>query len=76
VQVFQSIDGGAAYGFPESHEDAAEAGLVSGKDSTIDRSVQDAYVNAIRRAKRFIYIENQYILGSSCCWKTSNDITG
>lgn len=69
VQLFRSIDGGAAFGFPEAPEDAARAGLVSGKDNIIDRSIQDAYINAIRRAKNFIYIENQYFLGSSFAWK-------
>ncbi|OVA04002.1 C2 calcium-dependent membrane targeting [Macleaya cordata] len=69
VQLFRSIDGGAAFGFPDTPEDAARAGLVSGKDNIIDRSIQDAYINAIRRAKDFIYIENQYFLGSSFCWK-------
>ncbi|KAI4387065.1 hypothetical protein MLD38_004926 [Melastoma candidum] len=68
VQLFRSIDGGAAFGFPETPEDAARAGLISGKDNIIDRSIQDAYINAIRRAKNFIYIENQYFLGSSFCW--------
>ncbi|KAF4387778.1 hypothetical protein G4B88_004105 [Cannabis sativa] len=68
VQLFRSIDGGAAFGFPETPEEAAKAGLVSGKDNIIDRSIQDAYINAIRRAKNFIYIENQYFLGSSYAW--------
>ncbi|KAJ8774836.1 hypothetical protein K2173_017282 [Erythroxylum novogranatense] len=68
VQLFRSIDGGAAFGFPETPEDAARAGLVSGKDNIIDRSIQDAYINAIRRAKNYIYIENQYFLGSSFAW--------
>lgn len=68
VQLFRSIDGGAAFGFPETPEDAAKAGLVSGKDNIIDRSIQDAYINAIRRAKNFIYIENQYFLGSCFGW--------
>ncbi|XP_051151968.1 phospholipase D alpha 1-like [Andrographis paniculata] len=68
VQLFRSIDGGAAFGFPESPEEAANAGLVSGKDNVIDRSIQDAYIHAIRRAKNFIYIENQYFLGSSFAW--------
>ncbi|NP_001275827.1 phospholipase D alpha [Citrus sinensis] len=68
VQLFRSIDGGAAFGFPETPEDAARAGLVSGKDNIIDRSIQDAYIHAIRRAKNFIYIENQYFLGSSFAW--------
>ncbi|KAL5712222.1 phospholipase D [Ranunculus cassubicifolius] len=73
VQLFRSIDGGAAFGFPDTPEEAARAGLVSGKDNIIDRSIQDAYVHAIRRAKNFIYIENQYFLGSSFDWR-SNDI--
>ncbi|XP_075479863.1 phospholipase D alpha 1 [Primulina tabacum] len=68
VQLFRSIDGGAAFGFPETPEDAAKAGLVSGKDNIIDRSIQDAYIHAIRRAKDFIYIENQYFLGSCFGW--------
>ncbi|KAL9238102.1 hypothetical protein vseg_012573 [Gypsophila vaccaria] len=72
VQVFRSIDGGAAFGFPEAPEEAAKAGLVSGKDSVIDRSIQDAYINAIRRAQKFIYIENQYFLGSSFSWKAGD----
>jgi len=33
-----------------------------------ERSIQMAYVHAIRRAERFIYIENQYFMGSSHCW--------
>ncbi|KAI4316324.1 hypothetical protein L6164_024314 [Bauhinia variegata] len=72
VQLFRSIDGGAAYGFPEDPDEAAEKGLVSGKDNIIDRSIQDAYINAIRRAKNFIYIENQYFLGSSYGWHASD----
>ncbi|KAM1155224.1 hypothetical protein ACFX15_025555 [Malus domestica] len=73
VQLFRSIDGGAAFGFPDSPEDAARAGLVTGKDHVIDRSIQDAYINAIRRAKSFIYIENQYFLGSSFGWHSDYD---
>ncbi|KAA8521568.1 hypothetical protein F0562_012241 [Nyssa sinensis] len=71
VQLFRSIDSGAVSDFPEEPERAAELGLVSGKDNTIDRSIQDAYINAIRRAKNFIYIENQYFLGSSYGWKSN-----
>ncbi|XP_050268439.1 phospholipase D alpha 1-like isoform X3 [Quercus robur] len=73
VQLFRSIDGGAASGFPIEPEDAAALGLVTGKDNVIDRGIQDAYINAIRRAKNFIYIENQYFIGSSYGWK-SRDI--
>ncbi|EEF46967.1 phospholipase D alpha 1-like [Ricinus communis] len=72
VQLFRSIDGGAVSGFPEKPEEAAAVGLVSGKDNIIDRSIQDAYINAIRRAKNFIYIENQYFLGSSYGWRSKD----
>jgi phospholipase D1/2 len=34
----------------------------------IDESIHRAYVHHIRRAQRFIYIENQYFLGSSQAW--------
>ncbi|KAE8705101.1 Phospholipase D alpha 1 [Hibiscus syriacus] len=68
VQLFRSIDGGAAFGFPDTPEAATKVGLVSGKDNIIDRSIHDAYINAIRRAKNYIYIENQYFLGSSFNW--------
>ncbi|CAK7353678.1 unnamed protein product [Dovyalis caffra] len=72
VQLFRSIDDGAVVGFPQEPDKAAAVGLVSGKDSVIDRSIQDAYINAIRRAKNFIYIENQYFLGSSFGWKSTD----
>ncbi|KAK3147045.1 hypothetical protein QOZ80_3BG0277350 [Eleusine coracana subsp. coracana] len=75
VQVFRSIDGGAAAGFPEGDPDAAAArGLVSGKDHVIERSIQDAYIHAIRRARDFIYIENQYFLGSSYAWRRDDGV--
>ncbi|KAA8525461.1 hypothetical protein F0562_007316 [Nyssa sinensis] len=74
VQLFRSIDGGAAaFSVPKKLHEVAEVGLVTGKDNIIDRGIQDAYINAIRRAKNFIYIENQYFIGSSYGWK-SNDI--
>ncbi|KAF0921473.1 hypothetical protein E2562_007013 [Oryza meyeriana var. granulata] len=74
VQVFRSIDGGAAAGFPENPDEAAAAGLVSGKDHVIERSIQDAYIHAIRRARDFIYIENQYFLGSSYAWRSGDGV--
>lgn len=74
VQVFRSIDGGSVVGFPREPIEAAKYGLVLDKDSSIDRSIQDGYINAIRRAKNFIYIENQYFLGSSYGWETESDV--
>ena len=37
---------------------------------------QEAYVHAIRRAKRHIYIENQYFLGSSHAWIEDKGVGG
>ncbi|GLT25349.1 hypothetical protein SLA2020_004830 [Shorea laevis] len=69
VQIFRSIDSGAVSNFEVSDDEMRKLGLVRRKEDVIERSVQDAYINAIRRAKNFIYIENQYFLGSSFGWK-------
>lgn len=42
--------------------------LVCAKNLVIDISIQTAYIQAIRSAQRFVYIENQYFLGSSFAW--------
>jgi hypothetical protein len=42
--------------------------LVCRKNLVIDKSIHTAYVRAIRSAQHFIYIENQYFLGSSYAW--------
>ncbi|MED6199171.1 hypothetical protein PIB30_073368, partial [Stylosanthes scabra] len=69
IQLFRSIDDTATLGFPESSKKAFEVGLVSSEEKKmIDRSIQDAYISAIRRAKNFIYIENQYFIGSVFGW--------
>uniref|UniRef100_A0A0E0PZW8 Phospholipase D n=1 Tax=Oryza rufipogon TaxID=4529 RepID=A0A0E0PZW8_ORYRU len=74
VQVFRSIDGGACDGFPSSPDAAARLDLVSGKNNVIERSIQDAYIHAIRRARDFIYIENQYFIGSSYGWRPDDGV--
>lgn len=61
VQIFRSIDAGAALGLQNTENGA----LFHDGGRTIERSIQDAYINAIRRAKNFIYIENQYFLGET-----------
>jgi phospholipase D1/2 len=40
----------------------------------IDMSIHTAYVKAIRAAQKFIYIENQYFLGSSYNWDSHKDL--
>ncbi|KAK0604153.1 hypothetical protein LWI29_012591 [Acer saccharum] len=68
VQIFRSIDSGSLKGFPK-HIDQIEAqNLLCSKDLVIDKSIQEAYIQAIRSAQHYIYIENQYFLGSSYAW--------
>ncbi|KAI8549395.1 hypothetical protein RHMOL_Rhmol06G0021500 [Rhododendron molle] len=68
VQVFRSIDSGSLKGFPKDVHSAEAQNLVCAKNLVIDRSIQTAYIQAIRSAQHFIYIENQYFLGSSYAW--------
>lgn len=68
VQVFRSIDSGSLKGFPKDVYRAEKQNLVCAKNMVIDKSIQTAYVQAIRLAQHFIYIENQYFLGSSFGW--------
>lgn len=68
VQVFRSIDSGSLKGFPKDVYRAEKQNLVCAKNMVIDKSIQTAYVQAIRLAQHFIYIENQYFLGSSFAW--------
>lgn len=51
-----------------------EQNLVCGKNVLIDMSIHTAYVKAIRSAQHFIYIENQYFIGSSYNWSSYRDL--
>ncbi|XP_076900967.1 phospholipase D gamma 1-like [Bidens hawaiensis] len=68
VQVFRSIDSNSVKGFPKDPKEATSKNLVCGKNVLIDMSIHTAYVKTIRAAQHFIYIENQYFLGSSFNW--------
>ena len=68
VQVFRSIDSGSIKGFPKDVLVAEAQNLVCAKNLVIDKSIQTAYIHAIRSAQHFIYIENQYFIGSSFAW--------
>ncbi|VAH00811.1 unnamed protein product [Triticum turgidum subsp. durum] len=74
VQLFRSIDNIDTVGFPDSMEATFKAGLLQDKHRVYERSIQDAYIHAIRAAKSFIYIENQYFIGSSFQWKSHDGI--
>lgn len=69
TQVFRSIDSQCVVDFPKSNQDAYRCGLQTERGCTIDRSIQHAYIHAIRNSKRFLYIENQYFLGGSGEWQ-------
>ncbi|GAB4847593.1 hypothetical protein Ancab_026655 [Ancistrocladus abbreviatus] len=68
VQIFRSIDSGSVKGFPDTIEAVQAQNLVCAKNLVIDKSIQTAYIQAIRSAQHFIYIENQYFIGSSYAW--------
>lgn len=68
VQVFRSADSASHAGLPEDPEEDFKCGLFREKGVVVDRSIQNAYVHTIRRARRFLYIENQYFVGSSYAW--------
>ncbi|CAN8284677.1 unnamed protein product [Cochlearia groenlandica] len=74
VQVFRSIDSNSVKGFPKDPKNATYKNLVCGKNVLIDMSIHTAYVKAIRAAQHFIYIENQYFIGSSYNWNAHKDI--
>ncbi|KAL6993384.1 phospholipase D [Sarracenia purpurea var. burkii] len=68
TQIFRSIDSGAVKGFPKTVDVAQAQNLICSQNVVIDRSIQTAYIQAIRSAQHFIYIENQYFIGSSYAW--------
>ncbi|KAM0926643.1 hypothetical protein ACQ4PT_003646 [Festuca glaucescens] len=74
IQIFRSIDSNSVKGFPKDPREATSKNLVCGKNVLIDMSIQTAYVTAIRAAQHFIYIENQYFIGSSFHWDSHRDI--
>ncbi|GAB2224450.1 hypothetical protein Drorol1_Dr00005210 [Drosera rotundifolia] len=73
VQVFRSIDSGSVKGFPRTVAAAESRNLICSKNLVIDSSIQTAYIQAIRSAQNFIYIENQYFIGSSYAWPSYKD---
>lgn len=74
IQVFRSIDSSSVKVFPDKPKDAVGMNLLCGKNVFIDMSIHTAYVHAIRSAQHYIYIENQYFLGSSYNWDAHKDL--
>ena len=46
----------------------------SKKGRQFDSSIAQAYIQLIRHAENFIYIENQYFMGSAYCWLKHDDV--
>nr|GMD63938.1 phospholipase D delta [Ipomoea batatas] len=76
VQIFCSINSGSVKGFPKRIDIAEKQNLICGKNLAVDKSIETAYIQAIRSAQNFIYIENQYFLGSSYAWPSYEDAEG
>ncbi|XP_062217991.1 phospholipase D delta-like isoform X3 [Phragmites australis] len=70
AQVFRSVDSGSVKGFPRPWEtqEMVQNHLLCDKNLAVEQSIHAAYITAIRSAERFIYIENQYFIGSSYAW--------
>jgi len=67
-QLFRSITSDSATFRPEKTNQ-----LNSKKGRMVDASIAQAYIQLIRHAENFIYIENQYFLGSAYNWLQNND---
>uniref|UniRef100_A0A0E0JUS7 phospholipase D n=1 Tax=Oryza punctata TaxID=4537 RepID=A0A0E0JUS7_ORYPU len=70
AQVFRSVDSGSVKGLPRCWQtkNMEAKHLLCDKNVAVEQSIHTAYVRAIRSAKRFIYIENQFFIGSSFAW--------
>eukprot|EP00898_Chlorokybus_atmophyticus_P002194 jgi/Chlat1/2976/Chrsp2S00364 len=71
AHLFRSIDSNSA-DLPTGAE-ALKYSLSEYKGVSVDHSIQNAYIHAIRRAQHFVYIENQYFLGSCQAWSQDTD---
>ncbi|XP_057509109.1 phospholipase D beta 1-like isoform X2 [Actinidia eriantha] len=74
VQIFRSIDSNSVGKFPNDPKEAISKNLMCGKNVLVDMSIHTAYVKVIRAAQHFIYIENQYFIGSSYNWSSYKDV--
>ncbi len=68
-QIFRSITSDSAAFQPLKSKEL----LNSKKGRLVDHSIAQAYVQMIRNAENFIYIENQYFMGSAFAWTSDSD---
>jgi len=69
VQLFRSITNDSAVLNEHRRKDLV---LTSKKGRIVDMSITTAYIQMIRNAENFIYIENQYFMGSAYSWDKDN----
>ena len=67
-QIFRSITSDSAEFLPRRQQ-----ALHSKKGRLVESSIMQAYVHMIRNAEHFIYIENQYFMGSAYAWSSNAD---
>eukprot|EP00915_Cephaloidophora_sp_WS-2016_P007919 GHVH01010949.1.p1 GENE.GHVH01010949.1~~GHVH01010949.1.p1 ORF type:complete len:606 (+),score=88.45 GHVH01010949.1:960-2777(+) len=67
-QMFRSICYKSAFHSRSPYEKYQSYRYKFPSDRVVDHSIQNAYIYQISRAKRFIYFENQYWVGSSFSW--------
>ena len=70
VQLLRSITDDSA----EFRDDTRMYTLTIKKSRMIEDSINRAYIHTIRAAERFIYVENQYFLGSAYAWETDQKV--
>ena len=68
-QLFRSITSDSAHFLQ-----AEKCCLNTKKGRYVDSSIAQAYIQIIRNAQKFIYIENQYFLGSAYAWSEDCDV--
>ena len=68
MQLFRSITSDSC-----KFDEQRYSKLHSKGNRLVERSIQECMVRQIRKAQRFIYMENQYFLGSANSWKDNFD---
>jgi len=72
VQLLRSITSDSAA--MKVREGQSQMVLTTKNGKIVDQSITQAYITSIRNAERFIYIENQYFMGSAYQWTKDFDV--
>lgn len=69
AQIYRSIEATQWDVEATSRASLSLTGMRWSLPSSFERSIQDAYLQSIAQAERFIYIETQYLIGSGKHWR-------